>query len=107
MRLRSSRTATSAMDSDKRARAFMICVSSLMHALTYKLMHTLNQRTAIGNQGKPPVSSPGSPGAECETAAGSQDRQPLRSEEHTSELQSLMRNTYAVFCLKKKKKQAS
>src|SRR3546814_9275258 len=26
-----------------------------------------------------------------------------RSEEHTSELQSLMRNTYAVFCLKKKK----
>src|SRR3546814_10873549 len=26
-----------------------------------------------------------------------------RSEEHTSELQSLMRNLYAVFCLKKKK----
>src|SRR3546814_2726569 len=37
------------------------------------------------------------------------DRQPLkrggwcRSEEHTSELQSLMRISYAVFCLKKKK----
>src|SRR3546814_6283320 len=33
-------------------------------------------------------------------------RQPVklrRSEEHTSELQSLMRNSYAVFCLKKKK----
>src|SRR3546814_982987 len=31
-------------------------------------------------------------------------KQPLnkRSEEHTSELQSLMRNSYAVFCLKKK-----
>src|SRR3546814_10446411 len=28
---------------------------------------------------------------------------PDRSEEHTSELQSLMRNSYAVFCLKKKK----
>src|SRR3546814_2674767 len=28
-----------------------------------------------------------------------------RSEEHTSELQSLMRNSYAVFCLKKKKTQ--
>ena len=28
----------------------------------------------------------------------------LRSEEHTSELQSLMRISYAVFCLKKKKK---
>src|SRR3546814_7923783 len=26
----------------------------------------------------------------------------LRSEEHTSELQSLMRHSYAVFCLKKK-----
>src|SRR3546814_5068092 len=28
--------------------------------------------------------------------------QVIRSEEHTSELQSLMRNSYAVFCLKKK-----
>src|SRR3546814_9555066 len=33
-------------------------------------------------------------------AAGNQAR---RSEEHTSELQSLMRISYAVFCLKKKK----
>src|SRR3546814_3894672 len=35
-----------------------------------------------------------------------QDHQlaPERSEEHTSELQSLMRISYAVFCLKKKKK---
>src|SRR3546814_4890937 len=33
-------------------------------------------------------------------------REPVkRSEEHTSELQSLMRISYAVFCLKKKKKQ--
>src|SRR3546814_6715746 len=31
-------------------------------------------------------------------------REPHRSEEHTSELQSLMRISYAVFCLKKKKK---
>src|SRR3546814_3268242 len=30
--------------------------------------------------------------------------QRLRSEEHTSELQSLMRTSYAVFCLKKKSK---
>src|SRR3546814_9748405 len=29
----------------------------------------------------------------------------VRSEEHTSELQSLMRISYAVFCLKKKKEQ--
>src|SRR3546814_3397412 len=31
-------------------------------------------------------------------------RMPQRSEEHTSELQSLMRISYAVFCLKKKNK---
>src|SRR3546814_5346997 len=30
-----------------------------------------------------------------------------RSEEHTSELQSLMRNSYAVFCLKKKTQQTT
>src|SRR3546814_14557700 len=32
------------------------------------------------------------------------DQQSMRSEEHTSELQSLMRISYAVFCLKKKNK---
>src|SRR3546814_1988138 len=32
---------------------------------------------------------------------------PTRSEEHTSELQSLMRISYAVFCLKKKKKKTT
>src|SRR3546814_5256108 len=31
----------------------------------------------------------------------------VRSEEHTSELQSLMRISYAVFCLKKKKQQTN
>src|SRR3546814_9436497 len=36
--------------------------------------------------------------APCGSIAG-------RSEEHTSELQSLMRISYAVFCLKKKKRQ--
>src|SRR3546814_3153120 len=35
---------------------------------------------------------------------GSGRRAYARSEEHTSELQSLMRISYAVFCLKKKKK---
>src|SRR3546814_9301814 len=33
----------------------------------------------------------------------SSSAQDSRSEEHTSELQSLMRNSYAVFCLKKKR----
>src|SRR3546814_5802410 len=42
--------------------------------------------------------------AAARTAAGSQALHPprRRSEEHTSELQSLMRISYAVFCLKKK-----
>src|SRR3546814_4387450 len=35
--------------------------------------------------------------------AGRRERNQPRSEEHTSELQSLMRISYAVFCLKKKK----
>src|SRR3546814_3625492 len=37
----------------------------------------------------------------CGDYAAARDR--FRSEEHTSELQSLMRISYAVFCLKKKK----
>src|SRR3546814_4070847 len=36
-----------------------------------------------------------------------QDTGRSRSEEHTSELQSLMRNSYAVFCLKKKKNKSN
>src|SRR3546814_3966337 len=42
--------------------------------------------------------APGSDGPRRPAAA-----EPPRSEEHTSELQSLMRISYAVFCLKKKK----
>src|SRR3546814_10293917 len=38
--------------------------------------------------------------------SGQLSLQALRSEEHTSELQSLMRISYAVFCLKKKKQKA-
>src|SRR3546814_2452817 len=38
------------------------------------------------------------------TSAAAAQVSGLRSEEHTSELQSLMRISYAVFCLKKKKK---
>src|SRR3546814_7224745 len=38
------------------------------------------------------------------TGLGRQRMVETRSEEHTSELQSIMRNSYAVFCLKKHKK---
>src|SRR3546814_2264463 len=51
------------------------------------------------------VGDPGSIGsmARLHQSAEKQNRQDGRSEEHTSELQSLMRISYAVFCLKKKK----
>src|SRR3546814_4393982 len=44
-------------------------------------------------------------GVSSGAAVGEPNRMTSRSEEHTSELQSLMRNSYAVFCLKKKKEQ--
>src|SRR3546814_4322810 len=44
--------------------------------------------------------------AECRAGEPSAiERRRARSEEHTSELQSLMRHSYAVFCLQKKKKE--
>src|SRR3546814_10835068 len=46
----------------------------------------------------PPLSPP--------PRSAAQAWRPCRSEEHTSELQSLMRISYAVFCLKKKRKNA-
>src|SRR3546814_5537846 len=46
----------------------------------------------------------GSPWNDKLRSPGGGDNLFLRSEEHTSELQSLMRTSYAVFCLKKKNK---
>src|SRR3546814_6929049 len=46
-------------------------------------------------------------GGRVEQDARGNKRVFMRSEEHTSELQSLMRISYAVFCLKKKKKQTN
>src|SRR3546814_4919202 len=47
--------------------------------------------------------APAGPDQRAKQVAGTRHRS-SRSEEHTSELQSLMRISYAVFCLKKKKK---
>src|SRR3546814_3904508 len=41
----------------------------------------------------------------CQMNRSTSTNRAFRSEEHTSELQSLMRISYAVFCLKKTKKQ--
>src|SRR3546814_2689945 len=45
----------------------------------------------------------GAGGSQCMQGHGGTTPDADRSEEHTSELQSLMRISYAVFCLKKKK----
>src|SRR3546814_4004100 len=69
--------------------------------------HLATERGAVADQ---PGAQPREPAALLAPAdpavgpadAGAADRS--RSEEHTSELQSLMRISYAVFCLKKKNK---
>src|SRR3546814_9111065 len=82
------------------------------HAPAYSLL-----RTAQFDQDRENP-SPGSPQPVCGRGARLNSRRQThhtssakhrliattRSEEHTSELQSLMRNSYAVFCLKKKNK---
>src|SRR3546814_9024302 len=54
--------------------------------------------------GRPPPPAPPRGCAGGSGRAAGRRARPGRSEEHTSELQSLMRISYAVFCLKKKKK---
>src|SRR3546814_2342714 len=72
------------------------------------------RRAPVLGSGPPPRRVPSASGSASPTPCGSRwppshparpaDRGPgpPRSEEHTSELQSLMRISYAVFCLKKK-----
>src|SRR3546814_2402029 len=55
----------------------------------------------VGHRPRQPRAGAGDPHAGL---AARREHQRRRSEEHTSELQSLMRISYAVFCLKKKKK---
>src|SRR3546814_18904835 len=67
---------------------------------------TLFPYTTLFRSGDPPArrSDGWSPPSWCSAAhSGDPARAAARSEEHTSELQSLMRTSYAVFCLKKKK----
>src|SRR3546814_5921211 len=62
--------------------------------LFQSLLRSLTSQPASGNSAE----------RRLPTAAGSAlAGRRMRSEEHTSELQSLMRISYAVFCLKKKK----
>src|SRR3546814_2119171 len=54
-----------------------------------------NRRSVIAREGHPL--------ANATSLSDLRDARWVRSEEHTSELHSLMRNSYAVFCLKKHK----
>src|SRR3546814_10254895 len=56
----------------------------------------------VGKADRRPARLQAQPGEALEDDAGERGR----SEEHTSELQSLMRISYAVFCLTKQKKRA-
>src|SRR3546814_6942298 len=64
----------------------------------------VNGRNGRIDRAPPPLSGAGrSPACSGRTGHNGYVGQVIRSEEHTSELQSLMRISYAVFCLKKKK----
>src|SRR3546814_4086844 len=65
--------------------------------------HSGAQPVAAGVAAFTPAAAASGSDARLAGAGGARDR----SEEHTSELQSLMRISYAVFCLKKKKQQYS
>src|SRR3546814_3336582 len=93
-----------------------VCSSDLAQPALHRLPNLFpGERQLPSGPGLPPPSEPSFPGMEPDlpaieqpdelatsalhTVRSTQDR----SEEHTSELQSLMRSSYAVFCLKKKK----
>src|SRR3546814_4879169 len=58
----------------------------------------------LGSFDAPPAAKPGGSVMLQDKEIIAPDTVVVRSEEHTSELQSLMRISYAVFCLKKKNK---
>src|SRR3546814_10807868 len=71
--------------------------TTLFRSLDPEAKPEIDQDETSENEGED-ESQPGEDGEDQDDSGG-------RSEEHTSELQSLMRNSYAVFCLKKKKQQ--
>src|SRR3546814_3125761 len=67
--------------------------------------HDTGQRVAV-DDGERLDAEHGCGGEQLIASARAPQEAEMRSEEHTSELQSLMRNSYAVFCLKKKNQQS-
>src|SRR3546814_7333682 len=75
---------------------------AIKNRLHYRIRFRSNQLIAICNwfsEGDTPMEA-----RQEQHATFTLERRLDRSEEHTSELQSLLRISYAVFCLKKKKK---
>src|SRR3546814_7391559 len=81
-----------------------VSVSHWWGLMVLSLQHSMS--VAITAQLSPPSSEPANRAFLRLRASGLIDRSTVlesrRSEEHTSELKSLMRISYAVFCLKKK-----
>src|SRR3546814_5750854 len=71
---------------------------AVRHAPMQRPATAVRQTRAIRDLLPPPTARP------TPACISGRSRLKKRSEEHTSELQSLMRISYAVFCLKKKKK---
>src|SRR3546814_6600281 len=76
---------------DHAAGALRVADARPHRGLVHALPRRLRRLRALAADSRPPPGTGADPGA-----------LQLRSEEHTSELQSLMRISYAVFCLKKK-----
>src|SRR3546814_8266113 len=70
----------------------------------YTTLFRSTASTVIRRRGPRRIMTIGSNACTARRLADEQDHHHRRSEEHTSELQSLMRISYAVLCLKKKKK---
>src|SRR3546814_5485278 len=93
-----------------------VCSSDLRQPAAHSRFGACPRRTGMGYGPHRPGASKGQTNGRCAIGPGNrrldrgQSGEPRtraevssRSEEHTSELQSLMRISYAVFCLKKKK----
>src|SRR3546814_4502031 len=89
----------------KSTRRAMIWTSPLKAPVFEPSTRFTIQRSCRPRSARPDCASDGAPGPLRKRLPHRSEHQGpgLRSEEHTSELQSLMRISYAVFCLKKKK----
>src|SRR3546814_1550009 len=89
----------------RQRRALQMRNQSLCPVLSAESHHEPKRRTVHDRASTPQAHCPVASRSKDAHAERLRDPEPSRSEEHTSELQSLMRISYAVFCLKQKKNQ--